>query len=105
MEKTVKVNVNINVARDMLGLAGFWKLAENGTDDEIFDKVLDMMTSYGAKTEIIEDAISSDAAQLLTIMALLSKCEDPRMADGSAGFSSMLPCDEREDCINNSVAF
>lgn len=59
MEKTVKVNVNIKVARDMLGLAGFWKLAENGTDDEIFAKVLDMMTSYGAKTEIIDECTKS----------------------------------------------
>lgn len=72
MEKIVKVNVNIKVARDILGLAGFWKLAENGTDDEVFDKVLDMMTSYGAKTEIIEDYASPDATSLLTATAVLS---------------------------------
>ena len=62
MEKTVNVNVNIKVARDMLGLAGFWKLAETGTDDEVFDKVLDMMTSYGAKTEIIEECAKSESS-------------------------------------------
>lgn len=62
MEKTVKVNLNIKIARDMLGLAGFWKLAENGTDDEIFAKVLDMMTSYGAKTEIIEECTKSESS-------------------------------------------
>jgi hypothetical protein len=94
MEKTVKVTVNIKVARDMLSLDGFWKLAETGTDDEVFHQVLDMMTSYGAKTEIIEDAMSSEAVQLLA-----------SVADGSAGCVSMLHCDERDDCLNNDIAF
>lgn len=62
MEKIVKVNVNIKVARDMLGLAGFWNLAETGTDDEVFDKVLDMMTSYGAKTKIIDECAKSESS-------------------------------------------
>lgn len=100
MEKTVKVSIDIRIARDMLGLAGFWKLAETGTDEEIFDKVLDMMTSYGTKTEIVEDAISPDAIGLPTAMAVLSEPVEPRAADGSAGFASMFPEFDEEVCNN-----
>lgn len=61
MEKTVKVTIDIKHARTMIHLAGFWKTAESGTDDEVFATVLDMMTCYGAKTEIIEEQTASNA--------------------------------------------
>lgn len=53
MEKIVKVTVNLKHARPMLRLAGFFKLANEGTDEEVFAQVLDMMSCYGAETEII----------------------------------------------------
>lgn len=48
--KTVKVTVNISIARDMLGLAGF--NMRNATDDEVFAKVLSLIDCYGATCEI-----------------------------------------------------
>ena len=104
MEKTVQVTVDINIARKALGLAGFWKIAESGTDDEVFQRVLDMMKSYGATTEIRDDMISEDAASLLTTMAILATDCEPRVADGSAGFVSMFSEFDEEVC-NNGVAF
>ncbi len=59
MEKTVKVIVDIKIARTMLGIAGFSKIATSGTDEEVFAQVLDMMTCYGAKTEVLYDAPES----------------------------------------------
>ena len=104
MQKTVQVTIDINIARKALSLAGFWKIAENGTDDEVFQRVLDMMKSYGATTEIREDMISEDAASLLTAMAVLAADCEPRVADGSAGFASMFSEFDEEVC-NNGVAF
>lgn len=104
MEKIVKVTVNIEIARKALELAGFWKLASEGTDDEVFQRVLDMMKSYGATTEIRDDYMSSDAASLLTTMAILAADNDPRVADGSAGFASMFSEFDESVC-NNGIAF
>lgn len=55
MEKTVKVTVNLKHARMSLRLAGYYDLAQNGSDEEVFKQVLEMITDYGAKTEIIEE--------------------------------------------------
>lgn len=55
MEKTVKVTVNLKHARMGLRLAGYYDLAQNGSDEEIFEQVMEMLTDYGAKTEIIEE--------------------------------------------------
>ena len=57
MEKTVKVTVNLKHARMGLQLAGYYDLAQNGSDEEIFKQVLEMITCYGAKTEIIEEDV------------------------------------------------
>lgn len=90
MEKTVKININIKVARSMLGLAGFWKLAETGTDDEVFMQVLDMMTCYGATTEIVDTMSAPTSAQ---------------EENAGVGLAEMLPFDMREDCMNDEIAF
>lgn len=107
MEKTVKININIKVARSMLELAGFWKLAETGTDDEIFMQVLDMMTCYGTTTEIVDTSnmISADAAVLLNTIAIMSAPTSTREEDGGVGVTEMLPFDMREDCMNDEIAF
>ena len=102
MEKIVKVNVDIKIARSMLGLAGFFTFAQSGTDEEIFMQVLDMMTCYGAKTEVVEDYVSPDAANLLTTMAILTADVEPQVADGSA-ISMFSEFDE--GVCNNEVAF
>lgn len=61
MEKTVKVTVNLKHARPTLRLAGFFELANDGTDEEVFAQVLAMMSRYGAKTEIVnEPAVTSE---------------------------------------------
>ena len=53
MTKQVNVTIDIDVARVMLGLAGF---ETNGkSDDEIFEQVLDMMINYGAIPESLEN--------------------------------------------------
>ena len=54
MEKNVNVNVDINVAKKMLSVAGYWDFVKIATDDEIFEKVLSMITTYGATCTIIE---------------------------------------------------
>lgn len=104
MEKTVRVSIDITIARKALSLAGFWKIAESGTDDEVFQRVLDMMKSYGATTEIRDDMISEDAASLLTTMAILAADCEPRVADGSAGFTAMFSEFDDNVC-NDGVAF
>lgn len=55
MKKTVKVTVDLKIARSVLRLADFLNLADNGTDEEIFNQVLGMMSCYGAKTEIVKE--------------------------------------------------
>jgi hypothetical protein len=104
MEKIVKVTVNIENARKALALAGFWKIAESGTDDAVFERVLEMLHSYCARTEIIEPPISPDAVGLLTAMAILAEPIDPRAEDGSAGFTSMFS-EFDDDVCNDGVAF
>ena len=56
MERIVKVNIDIKIARSMLGVAGFNKVATKGTDEDVFNQVLDMITCYGAQIEIINTA-------------------------------------------------
>lgn len=56
MERIVKVNVDIKIARSMLGIAGFNKVATKGTDEDVFNQVLDMITCYGAQFKIINTA-------------------------------------------------
>ena len=53
MTRDVKITMDVNIARMMLGVAGFWE-ASNMTDDEVFEKVLTMIEAYGAKSEILE---------------------------------------------------
>lgn len=104
MTKNVKVTINLNVARSMLGLAGFWDLAQTGTDDEIFAQVLDMMTCYGAKTEIVEDCVSPDAASLLTTMAMLATDVQSPVVEGGVGYFSMFSEFDESIC-NDEIAF
>ena len=54
MEKKVNINIDINVARKMLSVAGYWDFIKIATDDEIFEKVLSMLTTYGATCTIVE---------------------------------------------------
>lgn len=54
MNKTVEVEIDIEIARKMLFVAGYCKEARNSSDDEIFALVLDQMTPYGCKTMIKE---------------------------------------------------
>lgn len=42
MERIVKVNVDIKIARSMLGIAGFNEVATKGTDEDVFNQVLDV---------------------------------------------------------------
>lgn len=48
MERTVNINIDIKIARNMLGIAGFSKVAYQGSDEEVFNAVLDMISCYGA---------------------------------------------------------
>lgn len=53
MEKAVSITVDIEVARDMLQLAGFDPdEIENASEDEIFEKVLSLLDCYGATYKI-----------------------------------------------------
>ena len=55
MTKNVNITIDIEVARTMLGVAGFSiKEIEEATDDEIFAKVLSMIKCYGATFEVKE---------------------------------------------------
>lgn len=54
MKKKVNVNIDITVARKMLSVAGYWDFIKTATDDEIFEKVLFMLTTYGATCTIVE---------------------------------------------------
>ena len=56
MERIVKVNIDVKIARSMLGVAGFNKVATQGTDEDVFNQVLDMITYYGAQFEVINTA-------------------------------------------------
>lgn len=47
MEKRLSVNIDINVAREMLIMAGFSQ-AVRCSDEEIFNMVLDRISCYGA---------------------------------------------------------
>ena len=47
--KTVDISIDTNVARKMLGIAGFhYERLNAATDDEVFAKVLSMIECYGA---------------------------------------------------------
>jgi len=48
MTKNVKINVNIDIARKMLVVAGFTNL-KSKSDEEIFDLALSMCSEYGVK--------------------------------------------------------
>lgn len=53
MTKTVKVTIDIDVARIMLGVAGFnSNKIKEASDDEIFEKVLSLIGCYGATFKI-----------------------------------------------------
>lgn len=51
--KTVKVSIDLDTAKLMLGVAGF-KDTNKMSESQVFKEVLDMMTAYGTKTEIID---------------------------------------------------
>jgi len=53
MTKQVNVTVDIDVARVMLGIAGFD--IKGKSDDEVFEQVLEMMTDYGGTGEVVEN--------------------------------------------------
>ena len=56
MEKMAKIKIDLDVAREMLGLAGFdYDKMHNATDDEVVEKVLSMIECYGATYEISEN--------------------------------------------------
>lgn len=76
MEKIVKVTVDLKHARPMLRLAGFFKLANEGTDEEIFAQVLDMMSCYGAKTEIVSTPEADEGSAVPKTHNDWPKCRD-----------------------------
>lgn len=49
MNKTIKVTVDIKIARLMLDVAGYQ--TENMSDEEVFDLALNMNEEYGVKYE------------------------------------------------------
>lgn len=51
MTKNVEVTVDIQIAKRMLGVAGI-NNANKMTDDEVFEKVLQMNEMYGVKYAI-----------------------------------------------------
>lgn len=51
MTKNVEVTVDIEAARTMLSVAGF-VFIDNLTDDEVFEKALNMNEAYGVKSVI-----------------------------------------------------
>ena len=69
--KTVDISIDINIARTMLGIAGFnYERINAATEDEVFAKVLSMIDCYGA-TSVIKDDDSKGAE--LTCMDLLAR--------------------------------
>lgn len=54
MEKRLNVNIDINVAREMLIIAGFSQ-AVHCSDEEIFNMVLDRISCYGATCTVQQD--------------------------------------------------
>lgn len=54
MTKTIKVTVNIKIARIMLRIAGVNNV-DNMTDDEVFEKAIKMNEEYGVTSYINED--------------------------------------------------
>lgn len=53
MTKNVKVTIDVNYAKSMLLMAGLVTNTKNLTDEEVLDLVLDIISDYGVKTEIM----------------------------------------------------
>lgn len=53
MTKNLIVNIDIKAARDMLNVAGFLKVANDGTDEEVFQAVMNRIACYGATYQVL----------------------------------------------------
>lgn len=51
--KNVEINININIAKRMLDVAGFHNTSKM-SDEEVFEKVLLMVKKYGATFSICD---------------------------------------------------
>lgn len=51
MKKTVEIEIDIEVARRMLYIAGYFNIAKM-TDEEVFEKALNMNAKYGVTATI-----------------------------------------------------
>ena len=54
MEKNLKVIVDLDVARTMLGVAGF-AFVKSMTDEEVFEQAFKMNDCYGVTYEVLEE--------------------------------------------------
>jgi hypothetical protein len=70
MEKHLNVNININVAREMLMVAGFSQVAVHGSDEDVFNAVLNRISCYGATwTELTENRRTNSTFNVRDCMA------------------------------------
>lgn len=100
--KTVKVTIDMDVARMMLDMAGFVKEAKE-SDDKVFGKVLELIECYGATTKIVEE--SKDLQELIRITEVIAVCEflkaDEEFVIESFGENEDLTLYIHKDCNYN----
>lgn len=76
MKKIVEMDMNIDIARKMLRVAGFDEVPKM-TDDEVFEKVLELSDCYGMSYSLNTNLIQENAQDAVTqIKRLLSAHTD-----------------------------